>query len=205
MNSSLVREIFRGLELTEAQTELISPYFKRLLVKKGQLILSADQFVPYQYFVFSGCLRSYYLDQSGKEHTMQFAMKDWWISDYTAFFTGGRSILYIDCINDAEIFQISKESMAQLYRQLQSIETYFRLKMERFFVSSQKRVLSDLSLSATERYKGFVATYPQMNKYIKNYHLASYLGITTESLSRIRKDLAGDRNSTMDEKYPDSI
>ena len=187
MENSVVKEIFKDVNLTNAEAEILAAKLKKLTVPKNRIILSAGEFVPYQYYVCSGCLRTYFLDNSGKEHTIQFAVKDWWISDYTAFFTGGQSILYIECIQDAEIYQLSKESMEKLYKEVPVIETFFRVKMERFFASFQKRILSDLAMSAKDKYNRFISTYPQIEQTIKNYHLASYLGITTESLSRIRK------------------
>jgi len=190
MQSSIITEIFKGVNFTEAEALTVSDKLKELNPQKGETLLSAGQFVPYQYYVRSGCLRTYYLDESGKEHTIQFAVNDWWISDYTAFFTGGRAMLYIECIQQAAIFQLSKESMEQLYVEVPAIETFFRIKMERFFASFQKRILSDLAMSAKDKYERFIKTYPQIEQTIKNYHLASYLGITTESLSRIRKELS---------------
>lgn len=190
MQEAIITEIFKGVNFTEAEAAIVSEKLKELNTVKGETLLSAGQFVPYQYYVKSGCLRTFYLDDAGKEHTIQFAVNDWWISDYTAFFTGGRSMLFIECIQEAAIFQLSKESMEQLYIEVPAIETFFRIKMERFFASFQKRILSDLAMSAKDKYKRFIKTYPQIEQTIKNYHLASYLGITTESLSRIRKELS---------------
>ena len=189
MEKSVVQEIFKDVNLTETHAGIVEKKLKLLNIQKGRIILSAGEPVPYQYYVHSGCLRTYFLDNTGKEHTIQFAVKDWWISDYTVFFTGGQSILYIECIQDAEIYQLSKENMERLYKEVPVIETFFRIKMERFFASFQKRILSDLAMSAKDKYIRFIQTYPQIEQSIKNYHLASYLGITTESLSRIRKEL----------------
>ena len=190
MENTVVKLIFKDANLTDAAADVVAAKLKKIAVPKGKIILSAGQFVPYQYYVYSGCLRTYFLDHSGKEHTIQFAVSDWWISDYTAFFTGGQSILYIECIQEAEIYQISKESMEKLYHEVPAIETFFRVKMERFFASFQKRILSDLAMSAKDKYNRFIKTYPLIEQTIKNYHLASYLGITTESLSRIRKEIS---------------
>jgi CRP-like cAMP-binding protein len=190
MDTSFIENIFKGVNLSETEIELAINHFIKLHVAKGKIILSTGQFVPHQYYVSSGCLRSYYLDHSGKEHNMQFAVQDWWISDYASFYMGGQSILYIECIQDSDLYQISKDSMEMLYLQVPAIETFFRIKLERYFASFQKRILSGLVMSATDKYKRFVREYPQIEQVIKNFHLASYLGITTESLSRIRKELA---------------
>ena len=98
MEKSVVQEIFKDVNLTETHAGIVEKKLKLLNIQKGRIILSAGEPVPYQYYVHSGCLRTYFLDKTGKEHTIQFAVKDWWISDYTVFFTGGQSILYIECI-----------------------------------------------------------------------------------------------------------
>ena len=121
---------------------------------------------------------------------MQFAIKDWWISDYTAFFTADKSLMNIECIQDAVIYKLSRKNMLQLYLDIPQLETFFRKKLERRFMALQKRVLGNLAQSAKERYLSFLNTYPSIEQSVKNYHIASFLGITTESLSRIRKEIA---------------
>ena len=190
MQKCTIKDIFKGIDFSPSEIELAEKKFTEIFVEKGQVLLTPGELVPYQYFVFDGCLRTYFITETGKEYTLQFAINDWWISDYTAFFTGEKSIFYIDCVKDAVIYKISKESMEQLYKEIPQIESFFRIKMERFFGSYQKRILSDLALTAEEKYVRFLKSYPNIEKHIKNYHLASYLGITTESLSRVRNELA---------------
>lgn len=190
MKKSTVQDIFKGMDFSPSEIEMAEKKFEEILLKKGDVLLTPGQLVPYQYFVSDGCLRTYYITETGKEYTLQFAVNDWWISDYTAFFTGEKSIFYIDCVKDSIIYKISKESMEALYKEVPQIESFFRIKMERFFGSYQKRILSDLALTAEEKYLRFIKSYPDIERHIKNYHLASYLGITTESLSRVRNELA---------------
>lgn len=189
MKKCTVQDIFKGVDFTPIEIKIVESKFEELFPKKGDILLRPDHFVYDQYFVFDGCLRSYFITHNGKEYTLQFAVNDWWISDYTAFFTGEKSMFYIDCIADAVIYKISKESMELLYKEVPQIESFFRIKMERFFGSYQKRILSELELTAEEKYLKFIKNYPEIEKYIKKYHMASYLGITTESLSRVRNDL----------------
>ncbi len=183
-------EIFKGVSLSPTEIEATEQKFEELFPKKGDVLLSPGQEVTHQYFVLSGCLRTYYINDAGKEYTLQFAVTDWWISDYTAFFTGGQSMFYIDCVKDSVIYKISKQGMEQLYKEVPAIESFFRVKMERFFASFQKRILADLALTAEEKFLRFIKNYPDIEQHIKNYHLASYLGITTESPSRVRHELA---------------
>ena len=96
----------------------------------------------------------------------------------------------IEVIQDATLYKISKNNMESLFKEIPQLETFFRKKMEKAFSSFQKRILANLSQSAKEKYVSFINTYPNIEQSVKNYHIASYLGITTESLSRIRKELA---------------
>lgn len=190
IENSIILEIFKGISFSKKEMNLIESKLKKLKLKKGTTILKADDKVNNQYYVYNGCLRTYFIDKSGKEHTLQFAINDWWISDYTAFFTASKAIMYIETIQEATLYEISKKSMEELFIEIPQLETFFRKKMERAFASFQKRILASLAQSAKERYVSFISTYPNIEQAVKNYHIASYLGITTESLSRIRKEIS---------------
>lgn len=189
IENSIILEIFKGTSFSKKEITLVESKFEKLILKKGVILLHAGKRVDHQYFVRSGCLRTYFIDNSGKEHTTQFAIEDWWISDYTAFFNTTEAIMSIECIQNATIYKISKEDMENLYLEIPQLETFFRKKMERAFSNFQKRILGSLSQSAKERYTSFVRSYPNIEQSVKNYHIASYLGITTESLSRVRKEI----------------
>ncbi|WP_271782384.1 Crp/Fnr family transcriptional regulator [Aquimarina algiphila] len=163
--------------------------FERVILTKGEIVLKAGERVTDQYYVYDGCLRTFFIDKAGKEHTIQFAIQDWWISDYIAFFIGEKAVLNIECIQNAILYKISKKNIEKTYDRIPKVERFFRKKMEKSFASFQKRILANLAQSAKERYVNFISTYPNIEQHIKNYHIASYLGITTESLSRIRKEL----------------
>lgn len=188
-DNSKIKEIFKDLIFSEDEIKVIESVFHKVNVKKGAILLNSGDNVDEQYYILEGCLRSYHIDTHGKEYTVQFGIKDWWISDYTAFFTSSKATMTIEVIQDATLYKITEEGKDYLYSQIPKIDRFFRIKLERAFASFQKRILSSLSQSAAERYISFVKTYPNIEKNIKNYHIASYLGITTESLSRIRKEI----------------
>ena len=188
-DNSKIKEIFKGLTFSDKEVKIIESVFHKVKYKKGAVLLSAGDDADHQYYIYSGCLRSYHIDKQGKEHTVQFGIKDWWMSDYTSFFMSSISIMNIEVLQDAIVYKMSREEKDFLYKQIPKIESFFRKKLERAFASFQKRILSNLSQSATERYTTFINKHPDIEKHIKNYHIASYLGITTESLSRIRKGL----------------
>ncbi|RNC86765.1 MAG: Crp/Fnr family transcriptional regulator [Winogradskyella sp.] len=189
-DKSKINEIFKGLEFTEDEIEIIASVFHKVTYKKGDILLKTGETTDYQYYTYEGCLRSYHTDLSGKEYTVQFAIKDWWMSDYTAFFSDSKSIMNIEVIQDVILYRICKKDKETLYAKIPRIESFFRKKLERAFAAFQKRILSNISQTATERYINFRNSYPEIEKEVKNYHIASYLGITTESLSRIRKEIA---------------
>jgi len=189
IETPILVEIFRDISFTKEESILIAPKFEKIQLKKGDTLLQANDVVYNQYYVSSGCLRTCFMDNSGKEHTLQFAIKDWWISDYTAFFTTTKAAMTIECIQEAIVYKISKKDVESLYAHIPKIETLFRKKMEKGYAALQNRILSSLSQSAKERYTSFISAYPNIEQSVKNYHIASYLGITTESLSRIRKEL----------------
>ncbi len=184
-----IAAIFQNVQLSKEDLELLTSKLERIELKKGSSLLKEGDKVTDQYYVVNGCLRTYFIDDSGKEHTVQFAIHDWWISDYTAFFADGIAILNIETLQDSLLFRMSKTDMDLLLKQIPALETFFRKKMEGAFAGFQKRILSNLAESATDRYIHFVESYPNIEQQVKNYHIASYLGITTESLSRIRKEL----------------
>jgi len=188
-DNSKIKEIFKGLIFSEAEIKIIESVFHKVTYKKGTIILNAGDIADTQYYIYDGCLRSYHIDTHGKEHTVQFGICDWWIADYTSFFSSEKSIMNIEVLKDATLYKLSNEDKEFLYAQIPKIESFFRKKLERAFAAFQKRILSNLSQTAAERYTSFINRYPNIEQSIKNYHIASYLGITTESLSRIRKDL----------------
>jgi CRP-like cAMP-binding protein len=192
---SIVKEIYHDdLSFTEEEIAFIGSKYKKVTFNKGEIVLRADEKVDHQFFVFDGCLRTYLISKSGKEHTIQFAIKGWWISDYIGYFSETKSVLSIECIEDATLYKICRDDVEEIYARIPRIEHFVRKKLERSFMSLQKRILANLSQSAKERYVNFTHDYPNIEQYLKNYHIASYLGVTTESLSRIRKEISK-RNS----------
>jgi len=159
-------------------------------VVKGEIILSEDSTKKEHVFVISGCLRSFYKADNGKEHTLQFAIKNWWISDYITLYTADRSVMSIESLSHSKILVIGKDNLDKIYKEYPQFEAFQRKNFERRISTLQKRILSLLTLTAAEKYDRFVNDYPVFEKVIPNYQIASYLGITPESLSRIRKERA---------------
>ncbi|MEF3078590.1 Crp/Fnr family transcriptional regulator [Winogradskyella poriferorum] len=188
-DNSIIKTIFKELVFTDEEIKLIESLFHKVSIKKGEILIHPGDHVDSQYYILDGCLRAFHTDQLGKEYTIQFGIQDWWMSDFTAFFSGEKAILTVEALKDSIIYGINRKNKEYLYHQIPKIDRFIRKKLERAFAAFQKRILASFSKSAKERYIDFLITYPDIEKYLKNYHIASFLGITTESLSRIRKEM----------------
>jgi CRP-like cAMP-binding protein len=189
---SIILEFSKDIKFTEEETDRLYDKMKQKTLKRKEFLLRAGTDVNDIYYIEGGCLRTYFIDSSGKEHTLQFAIKGWWISDYIALYgkVKTKSVSYIECIKDATLYKISKKDFDNLCKEIPKVGGLYISNLESAFGAFQRRILENLTLSAKERYINFVNTYPNIEQSVKNYHIASYLGITTESLSRIRKEIA---------------
>lgn len=189
---SIIQEIFRDFFLDKHELKIIYEKLEKKTLKKGDFLLQTGEEVKDIFYMHSGCLRTYYIDADGKEHTLQFAINGWWISDYIALFgkENNKAVSYIECIKEATLFKVSKKDFDILCIEIPKISQLYIKKMESAFAAFHKRILGNLTLSAKDRYLQFVQTYPNIEQNVKNYHIASFLGITTESLSRIRREIA---------------
>jgi len=179
--------ISKRIDLTKEVKEFTKSISTIKKIRKGDVLIRENQNVNKTYFVLGGCLRSYVFDKSGKEHTLQFALKNDWISDYTAIFNNEKSSQTVECIADSIVVETSvSEGIENIFLRFPKIESIHRKNLERNVVSLQKRILNQLQLTSLDRYKIFLKQYPEIEKYALNYHIASYLGITQQSLSRIR-------------------
>lgn len=158
--------------------------------EKGGIVLKVNEVCKHNYFVARGCLRSYVFDKKGKEHILQFAPDDWWISERISLLSGDPATFYIDAIEDTSYVRVPEEFLTQLGMAVPAANALMeRLKLNNFR-SIRKRLISLLSDTGEDRYLSFVDTYPALALRLPQKMIASYLGITPESLSRIRKTLS---------------
>jgi CRP-like cAMP-binding protein len=182
----LINKIKNSIILSSKAEEYVVSIAIEKLVSKGDVLIRQGQAVKHTYFVKDGCLRAYCIDKNGKEHTLQFAIKNWWISDFMAIYNNELSTLTIECITDSNIIEFNAKKLDGIYSIFPEFEAFQRKNLERHVVSLHKRILNQLQLTAPERYDLFLKQYPDIEQYTPNYHIASYLGITQQSLSRIR-------------------
>ena len=186
----LINKIKSRIHLRPEAEEFLYSISKETALSKGEILIRQGQVVKRTFFVTAGCLRSYCTDSNGKEHTLLFAIKNWWISDYIAIHNDELSTLTVECLTDSNIIEFNAKELDKIHTYFPEFESYQRHNLERHVVSLHKRILNQLQLSATERYDLFLKQYPDIEQYTRNYHIASFLGITQESLSRIRVEKA---------------
>jgi CRP-like cAMP-binding protein len=187
----LLEKIKGSIQLSSEAEEYLLSLSKEKAVSKGDILLRQGQTVNKIYFVNDGCLRSFCTDKNGKEHTLQFAIKDWWMSDFIAIYSDESATLSVECLKDSTIIEFDAKRLTNIHSLFPDFEAFQRKNLERHVVSLQKRILNQLQLTALERYDLFLEQYPDVERYTPNYHIASYLGITQQSLSRIRVEKAG--------------
>ena len=181
--------IEKRVHLTDDEFEICSKFFVPKKLRKKQFLLNEGDVCKNLGFVNSGCLREYTIDSKGAEHIIQFAIEDWWVSDLNSFLAGSPSTYNIDALEDSEVLLLEKSARDKLLDSCPKMERFFRLLMEANHVAVQRRVSDSLSASAEERYLKFIKTYPKLFEQVPQNQIASYLGITPQSLSRIRKEL----------------
>ena len=186
----LINKIKKSINVSSDAAEYISSISKVRRFTKGSILIQEEQKVNKTYFVLDGALRSYCIDKEGKEHTLQFAVKDWWISDFTAIYGNGIALLTVECLADSEVIEFNAHKLNEIYYQYPEFEEFQRKNLEQHVVSLHKRILNQLQLTAQERYNLFLEQYPNIEQHVANYHIASYLGITQQSLSRVRAEIA---------------
>ncbi len=177
------------LPLNEEERSIVETVFKERKIKRRQYILRAGDISKLNTFVVEGCFKMYLVDEKGKEHNLQFAIENWWIGDIGSFHTEQPSKLYIEAIENSVILQINKEDQLKLFVEYPKFNRIFRVITENALVSIQRRVLQNIGSTAEERYLDFMERYPHFFNRISNVQIASYLGVTPEFLSTIRKRL----------------
>jgi CRP-like cAMP-binding protein len=153
--------------------------------------LQAGEVSKYENFINTGVMRSYTIDKEGNEHIAMFGIEGWWIGDMYSFLAETPSTQNIDALEDTEILQISKTDLNKLYKEVPKFDRFFRILLQNAFVANQDRILASISQTAEEQYLAFVKKYPTLEQRIPQHQVASYLGITPETISRIRKKKVG--------------
>lgn len=189
MNHKLIlNNISKHISLDkEEEKHFISLLELRKLKRKDFLLHSGD-ICRHSAFVTDGCLRGYTIDENGFEHILQFAPPDWWIADMYSLISQKPGNLFIEAMEESEVLMLSKEDQERLYLSIPNFERFFRIITENSLVSSRQRVMDNLSLTAKQRYEKFCSAYPTVFNTIPQKHIASYIGVTPEFLSKLKAE-----------------
>ena len=185
MKHSLRQHIEELIELSDEEFAFILRHFESTTKRKHQYILQEGEVANKEYWVVKGCLKSYFFDENGKEHILQFGMENWWITDYESFVKQTKSKTYIDCIEDSELLYITYEDREKLTAQMHKMERFWAKKSKIGRIALQNRILSLLQNSSKERYELLIEQYPKLFQRVPKKMIAAYLGVSRETLSRL--------------------
>lgn len=185
MSIALRKHLEEITPLTDEEFDYIFSHFSAKTLKKHQFLVQEGNVVNNDHFVLKGLLKAYYTNDEGKAHILQFAMEDWWVTDYQAYFYRQRARINIDCLEDCQVLSLSLQNRNKLCADLQKIEHFFRIKSNYGYVALQRRILSLLDKDAKGRYEELIRLYPSLLQRVPKIVLAAYLGVSRETLSRL--------------------
>lgn len=191
MSTPLKDHIQKFIALSKEDYDVVASFFQPLTVKKKQNLLEEGQICRHHYFVEKGILRLFYINEKGVEHTTQFALENWWLTDHMSYQNQQPSAFNIQAVETADVLAIGLEEQARLLQQVPAMEKYFRIIYQKAYAANQFRIKYIYDLSSEESYDNFAAKNPGFVQRIPQYLLASYLGFTPEYLSELRRKKMG--------------
>jgi CRP-like cAMP-binding protein len=171
--------------LDDEQFDYFFSHFKKQSFKKGQAIITNGDTVDCEYFVISGCLKSFFINDELKMFILQFAMPNWWASDYNALYNYTKATINVDCITDTEVLCLTNSDREKLCNELHNAEHFFRWRTNKGYIATQKRLLSLMNNDAKHRYEELLKLYPELYNIVPKNLIAAYLGVSRETLSRL--------------------
>ncbi len=186
---NLFNYISEKIPLDSKAKNFLSSISKEIFLKKNTILIEPNKNIDKTYFVINGCVRSFFYDIHGREHTLQFAINNFWISDYIALYNKELTTLTIETIHDTKLIEFNISDVHKVCDNFPEFAKMQRNLLEKHVATLGKRIINLLQLSAEERYDIFKKNHPELEPYLFDYHIASYLGITQQSLSRIRSNL----------------
>lgn len=184
--SAIVNYVSRHIELTEEEIFYYTSLLRIKKVKKKQFIVQPDFICGHRTYILKGAMRAYMMDSNGQEHTVSFGIEDWWIADFNSYIFQQPATLFVEAMEDSTLIQISYADEQKLLEKLPKFEKFYRILAQNGYAYLQRRILSNISMNATDRYEHFMNKYPLIAARIPQYALATYLGISHELLSKIR-------------------
>ncbi|TDK47961.1 Crp/Fnr family transcriptional regulator [Algoriphagus formosus] len=190
MNPELLwQSLEKYIVLSDSEKSLILSKLSTRKYKKGQFLVFAGGKSNVTNFVLEGSVMAYFTDDKGKDHIIQFAFEGWWISDLKSFITQGEAIFNVQALEESTVLELSYEVLEELYSKIPQLERFFRIVTQRAFVSFQERILETNSQSGEDRYRAFHEKFKKYETRIPQKLIASYLGVTPEFFSRMKKKM----------------
>ena len=190
MTEFLKQNITKHISLSPSELEKFVNAFEPKTIKKKQFYLREGEICRHEAFVSKGLFKIYYLDAKGFENILNFATNDWWLGDIDSFNNETPSRLYIEALEDSQLFIINKQGKEKLYEELPKVEKLFRIMGQKAMVALQRRLIDSISKTADHRYIDFIEKYPKIAHRLSNLEIAAYLGISHEFLSKIKKKIS---------------
>ncbi|WP_445453820.1 Crp/Fnr family transcriptional regulator [Flavobacterium sp. 25HG05S-40] len=187
--SMILQNISKHIALTQEEQLLLISKIETRNYKAKTIILNAGEVCKYSYFVNSGLLRSFTINDNIVEHVLSFACEGWWIGDMYSLLSQKPGNLFIEVLEDADVVLLSKENQEQLYFEIPKLERFFRILTENSLVAHQERLMDNLSLTAEERFDKFCKRYPTIIQRVPQKQIASYIGVTPEFFSKMKSKM----------------
>jgi CRP-like cAMP-binding protein len=190
MNFDLIFENFNGVvKLNREEKDFLESVLIARPFKQGELIIKSGESARYLMFVNAGYIMSYYTDKEGTDHVIQFAVHGWWGGDIYSLSADPTTVFSTKALSDGELLLLPRSAQQELFEKYPVFERYFRIQFQRSVIRYQLRFIENYSANAEERYQAFLQRFPGLEQYVPQKYIASYLGITPEFLSKIRKRL----------------
>lgn len=186
---SILSNVGKHIQLSDDERSFFVSVLKYREISRKDFLLKEGEVAKNIYFIHSGALKAYYLDTQSDENIIMLAIDDWWITDMYSFAMGKPAMQYIAAIEDCKLFQLSKSDFDKLLIKVPVFERFFRILMQNAYIREQLRVIQNLSLPAEERYLNFLKKYPHLVQRVTQKQIASYIGVSPEFLSAMRKRL----------------
>src|SRR5690606_1470743 len=191
MYANIIHNVTKCINLTNDEKQVFTNLLKVKTVPAKTNLLEEGEICQFGGYVQKGCIRIYYVNENGLEVTVSFAVEDWWVSDIASFHEQKPSRLYIETLEDTELYVLTPTTKEKLLQQIPKFERVFRILIQRNLTALQNRLINTISQKAPERYLEFIQLYPSIPQRVAQYYIASYLGVSPEFVSTIRKRLAG--------------
>lgn len=190
MKTKLIEHMRQLVTLSDEEAQTVSDAFKEKQLLKKDFLLKKGDPSHHMRFITDGCLKVFSIDNDGNERILQFGIDGWWVNDLYGYLTEQPSAYFIQAITHSTVLQIHRDTLNSLFDQIPALDRFYRIKIQHAYIALQERTINMMSDTAEERYSRFITQYRVMEQSIPQYMIASYLGVTPEHLSAIRKKIS---------------